>query len=584
MGTLVSINVGLPQDVEWQGKVVRTAIWKRPVSGRVMARRLNIDGDGQGDLAGHGGEHRAVMVYQLESYRYWQKSLQRDDFEHGQFGENLTVDGLADDEVCIGDRYRIGAATFEVTQPRVTCYRVGLRMSNPQMPALLVSHRRPGFYLRVIEQGEIGAGDEIVRVADGQERVTVAEIDALLYLPGHPTARVELALKIPALSAGWRKSLEALANEATQGGNAGLAPAPSPPAAWTGFRRLRVAEVRRETADVSSYVLEAEDGSALPKPLAGQFVALKLEVGGGSVGLIRSYSISGPQDAGTYRISVKRAAGDGSRFLHDHVGSGDLLQVSAPRGSFTLDDGPRPVVLVSAGIGATPVLSMLHALAAETVARRRQIWWCHSARNGREHPFAAEAHSLVAKLSDGHSLVTYSKPDNTDRQGRDFDVCGHLDVALLQQHSVPQEAEFYLCGPVGFVAEITAGLRSWGVESSCIHSENFGGGPGLTPGIESKPAVAPHPPEGTIGQGPNVSFTRSGLSVPWSTRFGSLLEFAEACDVPVRWSCRAGVCHTCESGLIGGTVSYLPEPLDRPSPANVLLCCSTPFSEIELDL
>src|SRR5579859_7547940 len=186
MNSVVSVNVGLPRDVEWQGKLVHTAVWKKPVPGRVMARRLNLDGDGQGDLAGHGGEHRAVMVYQLDSYRYWKEQLQRDDFEYGQFGENLTVDGLPDNEVCIGDRYQIGTALFEVTQPRVTCYRVGIRMANPQMPSLLVSQKRPGFYLRVLQEGEISAGDVIVKVADGPENVTVAEIDALLYLPGHP--------------------------------------------------------------------------------------------------------------------------------------------------------------------------------------------------------------------------------------------------------------------------------------------------------------------------------------------------------------------------------------------------------------
>ena len=222
---LVSVNVGLPVDIEWQGKVVHTGVWKRPVAGRVMARRLNLDGDGQGDLAGHGGEHRAVMVYQLDSYRYWETHLQRHDFEYGQFGENLTVDGLGDDEVCIGDRYRIGGALFEVTQPRVTCYRVGIRMNNPQMAALLVSHKRPGFYFRVLEEGEIGAGDEIVKVADGPERVTVQEIDGLLYLPGHSLDRLQRALRIPALSAGWKGSLAALVaaeEEHKQGGNAGL--------------------------------------------------------------------------------------------------------------------------------------------------------------------------------------------------------------------------------------------------------------------------------------------------------------------------------------------------------------------------
>src|SRR5271166_3146397 len=185
MPRLLSLNVGLPRDVAWRGKTVHTAIWKAPVQGRRMVRRLNIDGDGQGDLAGHGGEHRAVLVYQIASYRYWQGQLGRSDFVFGQFGENFTVEGLADSEVCIGDRYRIGGAVFEVTQPRVTCYRVGLRMNEPRMAALLVAHHRPGFYFRVLEEGEVGAGDEIVRIADGPERITVADTDALLYLPGH---------------------------------------------------------------------------------------------------------------------------------------------------------------------------------------------------------------------------------------------------------------------------------------------------------------------------------------------------------------------------------------------------------------
>src|SRR5215472_8755005 len=171
MPRLLSVNVGLSRDVAWRGKTVRTAVWKTPVQGRRMVRRLNIDGDGQGDLAGHGGEHRAVFVYQIDSYRYWQAQLGRDDFVMGQFGENFTVDGLPDGEVCIGDRYRIGGALFEVTQPRVTCFRLGIRMDEPRMPALVVAHHRPGFYLRVLQEGEVGAGDEIGLVARGAERM-----------------------------------------------------------------------------------------------------------------------------------------------------------------------------------------------------------------------------------------------------------------------------------------------------------------------------------------------------------------------------------------------------------------------------
>src|SRR5246127_4786112 len=204
MGRLLSVNVGLPRDITWQGRTVHTGIWKAPVSGPCMVRRLNIDGDGQGDRAGHGGETRAVFVYQSDSYRYWQSQLGRTSLSYGQFGENFTVEGLADGEVCIGDRYRIGGALFEGRQPRVTCYRVGIRMNEPEMAALLVKHGRPGFYFRVIEEGEVAAGDEITQVAAGPERMSVFEINALLYMPGHPRDSLERALRIPALSGGWR--------------------------------------------------------------------------------------------------------------------------------------------------------------------------------------------------------------------------------------------------------------------------------------------------------------------------------------------------------------------------------------------
>src|ERR1700755_3473100 len=210
MPSLLSVNVGMPKNVEWQGRTVFTSVWKNAVQGPRMVRRLNINGDGQGDLAGHGGEHRAVFVYQIDSYHYWQRQLGRDDFTHGQFGENFTIDGLPDQEVCIGDRYRIGRALFEVTQPRVTCYRVGIRMNHPQMAALLISSGRPGFYFRVLEEGDVGAGDAITLISRGPEHMTVAQVSALLYSSDHPHDQLERVLKIPALSPGWHQSFSSM--------------------------------------------------------------------------------------------------------------------------------------------------------------------------------------------------------------------------------------------------------------------------------------------------------------------------------------------------------------------------------------
>src|SRR6185369_7884784 len=273
MARLLSVNVGLPRDIAWKGRTVHTGIWKTPVHRRCRAGRLNLEGDGQGDLAGHGGEQRAVFVYQAESYRYWQERLKRTDFVQGQFGENFTIEGLPDDAVCIGDRYQIGTAVFEVTQPRVTCYRVGIRMNEPQMAALLTSSGRPGFYFRVLQEGTVTAGDEIVKVGEAPERMTVAEINGLLYSPGHPRDRLEDALRIEALSPGWRASFEALLQSpatAAGGGNAGLAPAAAAHPAAPGFRPLAVTAIDQESTDVLSLTMQGADAQPLPNALPGQ--------------------------------------------------------------------------------------------------------------------------------------------------------------------------------------------------------------------------------------------------------------------------------------------------------------------------
>ena len=263
MERLVSVNVGLPREIPWNGRTVYTGIWKNPVPGRCRVSRLNLAGDGQGDLGGHGGEQRAIFVYQLESYRYWQEQLKRDDFVHGQFGENFTVEGLPDETVCIGDRYQIGSALFEITQPRVTCYRVGIRMNEPRMPAMLTGSGRPGFYFRVLQEGDVGAGDDIVKVGEANERMTVAEINALLYSPNHVRARMECAVRIDALSPGWRASFEALLQSqtgATSHGNAGLVPAAAAHPVAPGFHQVRIESVDWEGEDVVSLTSRTRKG------------------------------------------------------------------------------------------------------------------------------------------------------------------------------------------------------------------------------------------------------------------------------------------------------------------------------------
>jgi ferredoxin-NADP reductase/MOSC domain-containing protein YiiM len=527
------------------------------------------------------------MVYQLESYRYWERELRRADFSYGQFGENFTVDGLPDAEVCIGDRYRIGTALFEVSQPRVTCYRLGIRMDEPRMAALVVAHHRPGFYLRVLEDGDVGAGDEIVKVADGPEHISVAEIDALLYLRGHNQERLERALRIPALSEGWQSSLQAILEQKKGGspgtGNPGLVPASGPPPAWPGFRPLRVARIERESVNVVSLTLEPVDSRPLAAALPGQFVILRMQPDPKGPVLLRNYSLSDLPSLYHYRVSIKlEMNGAASTYLHNKVRLGDLLDVAAPRGNFTLQPGEKPVVLLSAGVGATPVLAMLHSLAAEISPR--EVWWLFGARNGEEHAFAEESRNLVKALPRGKSFIAYSSPDPRDRPGVDFDASGRITVEVLEKAGVPRDTDFYLCGPAAFMRGLSDGLVAWGVSGDRVHKEIFGPGEAMTPGVVDPSHAPPHPPEGPVGSGPRVSFARSGLNVYWNPKFTSLLDFAEACDVPVRWACRTGVCHNCESGLISGNVDYQPEPLEPPAQGNLLICCSQPRGDVVIDL
>jgi len=394
-------------------------------------------------------------------------------------------------------------------------------------------------------------------------------------------------LRIEALSSGWRASFEALLRSpATSAGtgNAGLAPAAAAHPVAPGFQRLAVVAIDEESADVLSVSMQHPDGEPLPPALPGQYVVLRLRRTAAGPPLFRSYSLSGPLSTERYRISVKiEPNGAAGSWLREHVRPGDVLDVSSPRGSFILESGEGPVVLLSAGIGATPVLAMLHALAAARSAR--PVLWLHAARDGQHHPFAAEVRRLIPALTHGRLYVCYSRPASRDRMGEDFDATGHLSRSVFDKVGVPQEANVYICGPNRFMADMKETLAALGVVSQRIHAEIFTGGESLTPGVVGAAARTPHLPDDDADTGPLVSFARSGIAAHWkASAYQSILELAEACDVPVRWSCRTGVCHNCESGLVSGAVAYGPEPLDQPADGNLLICCSQPTSDVVIDL
>ena len=600
---ILSINVSLPKEVEWHGRKILTSIFKTPVQGKRHVGRLNIEGDAQSDLQAHGGEHRAIYIYQKDSYDYWGKVLGRNDLHYGQFGENLTVEGLPDEEVCIGDRFRIGTVTLEVTQPRVTCYKVGFSLGVPEMPALLVSHKRPGFYCRVITEGELEAGDAIVKVSSGKGAMSVVEVDGLLYSNAHPADRIRLAMDNEALSAGWRWSLQALYDATVSGtasGNAGLAPA-AMLSAWQGFVPFVVGSIVFESEGVRSFELRPADGRDLPAFSPGQHIVVRIPATSGILP-IRMYSLCAPVNKTYYRIAVKAEPnGVGSDYLHHHVQVGDRLEISAPRGVFTLTADARPLVLMGAGIGITPLLAMLYAVAAEV--KGREVRWVYTTQDQHHYPFRHEVQQLAAGLARFEQYTVFTRPKTEDIAGKDFDSSGRLTLEALRQLQLPPDGNYYLCGPTGFMAGMTAALGTLGVPAAAIKQESFGD---LGVAVDGK--KPPHLPEGSVGDGlsenadagvsgsadagvsgsadagPVVAFAKSGIRFRWHPRWASLLEAAEACDVPVSWSCRVGVCHRCETTLFAGEVNYTSAPLDQPAGGNVLLCCSVPRTDVQLDL
>jgi ferredoxin-NADP reductase len=438
------------------------------------------------------------------------------------------------------------------------------------MPNLLVAQHRPGFYFRVITEGHVRAGDDIVRTRRGRHELSVADVDALLYLPDRDIERLRKVVDVPALSPGWQQSFNDML-AAQENSNTATAPPIGVEPGWNGFRALRVTAIDRESENVLSIGLDADDQTSLPRPLPGQYLTVRIP-GAADPAPLRSYSLSGDPGAGFYRISVKREEhGLASRWLHAHIQPGSVVEAAAPRGDFYLADDGTPAVLISAGIGATPVLAMLHALAA--AGSERDIWWLHTTRNRETQAFASEVTTLIDSLPHARQQVFYTEPH------------GRLEQRSIAALGLPTDAAAYLCGPTQFMSDMRDALTSTGFDPVRIHSELFGGLPAINPGVvDTGQRKPPHPPAGTPGSGPSITFSRSGLTVNWSSDYNNILDLAEACDVPTRFSCRSGVCHVCVTGLVAGATTYVQSPLEPPEQGTVLICSAAPETDVVLDL
>jgi ferredoxin-NADP reductase/MOSC domain-containing protein YiiM len=578
---ILSVNVSLPKEVTYKGRIIRTGIFKAPVEGRVKVKTLNIEGDGQADLIGHGGEQRAILVYSIENYKYWEAELNRFDFTMGQFGENFTVEGMLDENVYVGDRFRIGTALFEVSQPRVTCYKLAMKMGVDGFYNQILKSNRPGFYFRVLEEGEVGAGDTIEKVHEHPVSMSIVEMNRLLYFDMDNLDGAKKALTIKALSPGWRISFEDR-----------LTKAKSSEKTKEDYQTFVVKKKVPESNTITSFYLEPKNGRQLPSFLPGQFLPLKLDIQGQYKPVYRTYSISSSPNPKYYRLTIKRELappnrpdlypGVSSNYFHDEVIPGTEILTKSPRGKFYLDpNGHNPVVLLSAGVGLTPLISMLDAIVQSGV--NRPTWFVHGARNSNEHAMCSHVRVLQEENDNVNVHIRYSKPLPEDVEGTDFDDIGHVDIELLKKLLPDKEFDFYLCGPAPFMQSLFNGLIDWGISGDKIHYEFFG--PASVLKDRSKISTEKRIATATECCGEiEVTFSGSGVKTNWNSSFESILELAEASGLSPDYSCRSGICNTCVSKLDDGEVEYSEEPLNPPDPGYVLICCSKPKTNVIIDV
>jgi ferredoxin-NADP reductase len=439
-----------------------------------------------------------------------------------------------------------------------------------------------GFYFRVLEEGEVGAGDAIELIGRDPADMSVREVNDLLFFNTEDLEGTRKALSIPALSHGWKGSFEER-----------LVKADSSKEAPKGFRDLVVARKEAESETIISFYLTPVDGAPLETYLPGQFLSFELKIPDQPEPVMRTYSLSDNPGHDYYRVSIKREPpprdkpelppGLSSNYFHDRVEVGATLRVGPPRGRFHLDlDSDRPVVLLSGGVGLTPMISMLNAIVQNGSGRR--VWFLHGARNGREHAMGDHVRRMVREHASVNAHICYSAPELDDIEGRDYDSPGHIDIDLLKRVLPFDGYEFYLCGPPPFMKSLYCGLLSLGVAESRVHYEFFGPGSILTEEAEPHGQAPVRPPRDEVGGECEITFARSGVAATWDPGCETILDLAEHQGLSPPYSCRSGICRTCMCALAEGEVEYLEEPLNAPDPGHVLICVARPKTKLVIDL
>lgn len=575
---VISVNVGLPRTVQWKGKAVSTGIFKTPVSGRIHLRTLNFDGDRQADLSAHGGPDKAAYAYPAEHYAYWHRELPDMTLPWGMFGENLTTEGLQEDTLKIGARFRIGSAELVVTQPRLPCFKLRLRFGRDDMVKRLLASDRQGVYFKVATEGEVAAADPIVVVDWAEDSVPVSEVTRLYARDKDDLEGLRRIVGVAALPTDWRDYFEEQIRQVSGRGRPRL----TQPPAWAGFRPFTLREKVRESDDIASFHLVPKDRQPLPPYLPGQYLTVQASIPGMERPVVRSYSLSDVARDDHYRLTIKRiasrsensqsASGLASIHFHDRLAVGDCIEAKAPTGTFTIDvtQHDRPVVLIGGGIGLTPLVSMVNSIVA--AASPRETWLLYGVRNGREYIMRTYLEAVTRTHPNLHLHVFYSQPRcEIDDPSTHI---GYIDLGAIQRLIPTNANDFYVCGPPSMMDSITRDLEAWGVPADRVRTEAFG------------PATIKRSVRGPTTQpncGIEVTFARSGVTALWSQCASPLLELAEEHSVAIDFGCRAGSCGTCVTRLLFGSVRYLHQPNAPLQGDEILPCIAVPSEPLSFD-
>jgi uncharacterized protein len=579
--SVIALSRAHPVPTDIRGRQIMTSIVRDPIPGPLQ---IGPEGPVDNSTAVH-TEH--TLAFPADHYDFWARELgvPREAWNWAWWGENLTVDGVDEEMLRIGDVVKIGTASFQVTSPRIPCFKVAWRVGQPDTFLLrMMETGRVGFHLAVLEPGVVSLGDAIELLSPRPESITVADLSRLLLSNAiEDVEKLKATLALPALgkkAAGAVRRRIALIEDRER----------MRIGRWRGWRAFILAKVDDEIEGVRSFYLRPDDNEPLAPPAPGQFLTIKTELKG-EPDLVRTWSISDVDlEHRLYRVTIKAIEGGaGSRRMHEHLRVGDVIWSRPPAGQFVLDRaGHRRIALLSAGIGVTPMMMMLKGY-IERGQGAPPLVWLQVATNGRTHPFKAEISASLARIPDVRRIIYYTRPDQTDIRDIDYDRVGRPTAEDLRDifgstyplnpfgRELPfpgKETEAYVCGPQNFQDLVRDSLMEIGVKPADIRSEAFvvnaAGGDGPPAAVEKA----------------TVRFTRSGISAAWYADDGkSLLDLAEAAGLTPPYACRSGLCQSCECAITTGDVQYDPKPSVSLESRRVLICCARPATEtIELDL